>query len=76
MLHRLRLFVMETATNKPETALADARWARLDRTMTDRAAWVPFATPRAVRLLSKPFEIETLQGIVDGMRTEIASGEH
>jgi hypothetical protein len=29
-----------------------------------------------VRLLSKPFEIETLQGIVDGMRTEIAAGEH
>jgi hypothetical protein len=28
-----------------------------------------------VRLLSKPFEIETLQGLVDEMRTEIVSSE-
>ena len=34
-----------------------------------------FAQTRAVRLLSKPFEIETLQGLVDDMRTEIASDE-
>ena len=35
-----------------DPAAADARWAQLDRTMTDRAAWVPYATPRDVRLLS------------------------
>jgi peptide/nickel transport system substrate-binding protein len=40
------------ALQSVDPAAADARWARLDRTMTDRAPWVPFATPRAVRLLS------------------------
>ena len=34
-----------------------------------------FARKRSVQLLSKPFEIETLQGLVDEMRTEIISGE-
>jgi PAS domain S-box-containing protein len=34
-----------------------------------------FARKRSVRLLSKPFEIETLQGLVDEMRTEIVSSE-
>ncbi len=34
-----------------------------------------FTRGRAVRLLSKPFEIETLQGIVDEMRREIDSGD-
>ena len=34
-----------------------------------------FTRGRAVRLLAKPFEIETLQGIVDEVRTEIFSGK-
>jgi hypothetical protein len=34
-----------------------------------------FARERAVRLLAKPFEIETLQGIVDEMRSEIVSAD-
>lgn len=35
-----------------------------------------FTRGRAVRLLAKPFEIETLQGIVDEVRTEIFAGRH
>ena len=35
-----------------------------------------FTRGRAVRLLAKPFEIETLQGIVDEVRAEIFSGKH
>jgi peptide/nickel transport system substrate-binding protein len=36
-----------------DPAAADAAWAALDRTLTDRAAWVPYANPRDVRLVSE-----------------------
>ncbi len=36
-----------------DPAAADARWAQLDRTMTDQAAWIPYETPHEVRLLSE-----------------------
>jgi peptide/nickel transport system substrate-binding protein len=36
-----------------DPAAADSAWAALDRTLTDRAAWVPFANPRDVRLVSE-----------------------
>lgn len=36
-----------------DPAAADAEWAELDRTLTDRAAWIPYANPRDVRLVSE-----------------------
>jgi peptide/nickel transport system substrate-binding protein len=36
-----------------DPAAADAAWAELDRTMTDRAAWVPYANPRLVHFVSE-----------------------
>jgi peptide/nickel transport system substrate-binding protein len=36
-----------------DPAAADAAWAQLDRDLTDRAAWIAFANPRSVRLVSE-----------------------
>ena len=36
-----------------DPAAADAAWAALDRELTDRAAWIPYANPRDVRLVSE-----------------------
>jgi peptide/nickel transport system substrate-binding protein len=41
------------ALQSRDPAAADAVWAELDRALTDRAAWVPFANPRDVRLVSE-----------------------
>jgi peptide/nickel transport system substrate-binding protein len=36
-----------------DPAAADTAWASLDRELTDRAGWIPFATPSSVRLVSE-----------------------
>jgi peptide/nickel transport system substrate-binding protein len=40
------------ALQTTDPAAADELWARIDRALTDQAAWVAYATPREVRFLS------------------------
>ena len=41
------------ALQTTDPAAADKLWERVDRALTDQAAWIPYATPRQHRFVSK-----------------------
>ena len=48
-----RLMDEALALQTTDPAAADKLWERVDRALTDQAAWIPYATPRQHRLVSK-----------------------
>jgi YVTN family beta-propeller protein len=48
-----RLMDQALALQTTDPAAADKLWERVDRALTDQAAWIPYATPRQHRFVSK-----------------------
>ena len=47
-----RLMDQALALQTTDPAAADKLWERVDRALTDQAAWIPYATPRQHRFVS------------------------
>ena len=48
-----RLMDQALALQTTDPAAADKLWERVDRALTDQAAWIPYATPRQHRFVDK-----------------------